>query len=195
MNTKDQIDRKFKRNKGIFIVDNQHNKEAYLLDMMLKNKEITRLKKGVYLHNDYANYDERVLISKMYPKAVFCLFSAFNFYDLSTSLPVKHQICLSRNTKINPPDYPPIEVFYWSEKANQLGKTQITIDKEKITIYDIEKTVCDAIKHRNKIGEDITIEVVKNYVNHAHRDFEKLMRYAKILRIEKIAEQYIKPLV
>ena len=98
---KQNIIRKFKKNKGVFIVDNQLNSDAYLLKRMLKNNKISRLKKGVYLHHDYQTYDERVLIAQMYPKAVFCLFSAFNFYDLSTSLPVKHQIALNRNTKIS----------------------------------------------------------------------------------------------
>ncbi len=192
---KQNIIRKFKKNKGVFIVDNQLNSDAYLLKRMLKNNKISRLKKGVYLHHDYQTYDERVLIAQMYPKAVFCLFSAFNFYDLSTSLPVKHQIALNRNTKISLPPYPPIQAFYWGDKAYQLGITRVSINKQKITIYDLEKTVCDAIKHRGKIGEDITIEVIKNYINSSNRDLNKLMNYAKTLRIEKITEQYLKPLL
>ncbi|MBL0287611.1 MAG: hypothetical protein IPQ19_09430 [Bacteroidetes bacterium] len=76
-----------------------------------------------------------------------------------------------------------------------MGITRVSINKQKITIYDLEKTVCDAIKHRGKIGEDITIEVIKNYINSSNRDLNKLMNYAKTLRIEKITEQYLKPLL
>lgn len=195
MNERQKILRHFKKNKGFLLVDEIESIDFYTIKKMLKNNEIQRLKKGVYTLNHQETYDERVLVSKMYPNAVFCLYSAFDFHELTTSLPSKHNIVLGRNTKISAPKFPPIQVYYWSDKSYQLGIQEVIVDNSKIKIYDLEKTVCDAIKYRGKIGEYITLEVVKNYVSLKNKDFKKLMQYSKLLRIEKITEQYIKPLL
>ncbi|MBK7139775.1 MAG: Abortive infection protein AbiEi [Bacteroidetes bacterium] len=191
-----EIKQVFTQNKGFITADDlDMTVNRYLLEKMLANNEISNLKKGVYVLNNYEVYDQRVLIAKMYPKAIFCLFSAWQYHELTTSLPIKHNIALNRNTKIVAIDYPPMDVHYWQQEIYQLGIENIVIDHEKIKIYDIEKSVCDAIKHRGKIGEDITIEVVKNYINHKAKNLNKLMVYAKQLRIQKLTEQYIKPLL
>lgn len=186
----------FQLNKGFLFVGDKHSAaEHYIIDKMLKNNEISRVKRGLYVHNYVHSYDERVLISQMYPKGVFCLSSAMVLYGLSNSLSGHHTIAMSRNTKISIPEYPIIKVYYWSDVTFLLGITEINIDDSMIKIYDLEKTVCDAIKHRGKIGEDITLEVIKNYIQSPHKDLHKLMQYAKTLRISQIAEQYIKPLL
>lgn len=195
MDDKLKILKQFKKNKGFLLVNEMESIDFYALETMLKKNEIRRVKKGVYTLNNQENYDERVLVSKMYPNAVFCLYSAFDFHELTTSLPSQHNITLGRNTKISVPQFPPIQVYYWSEISYQLGVQEIIIDDNKVKVYNLEKTVCDAIKYRGKIGEYITLEVIKNYVSLKNKDFNKLMQYSKLLRIDKITEQYIKPLL
>jgi predicted transcriptional regulator of viral defense system len=167
----------------------------YELEKMLAGKEITRVKKGVYVQNGNERYDQRVLLAAIYPQAVFALFSAWEFHGLTTTLPVKHQLVFSRNTKVQAIDYPPIECHYWQQEIYSLGISEVQIEHTTIKMYDIEKSVCDAIKHRFKVGEDIAIEIIKNYLNLESFDLNKLMFYAKLLRIQKITEQYFKPLL
>src|SRR5699024_5953166 len=129
MQTEKEIIAKFKRNQGFLIIENlRESINRYVLKKMLVDEKITRLKRGVYVLNNHENYDERVLISRMYPDAVFCLFSAWAYYELSTSLPVSHCITLGRNTKISVPVFPPISVYYWSDIAYRLGVTEVSIN-------------------------------------------------------------------
>jgi predicted transcriptional regulator of viral defense system len=195
MSATEKILQKFKQNRGFIAIEDKEANIRYALKKMQDNQEITRLKKGVYVLNNQEEYDERVLIAKMYPKAVFCLFSAWEYYELTTSLPTAHSIALGRNTKISIPKFPPIKVHYWSGEAYQLGITEVTISNKKVKMYDLEKSVCDAIKHRGKIGENITIEIIKNYITRKDKNLDKLMQYATQLRILKTTEQYIKPLL
>lgn len=196
MNAKQEILVKFKQNKGFLcskdIVSSAHK---YYIGKMLKTNEVSRLKRGVYILNNHEHFDERVLISKMIPNAVLCLFSAWEYYQLSTSIPSKHYLAISRNTKIKKFSYPVTQIHYWENTAFNTGITEIEIENNKVRIYDIERSVCNAIKHRAKIGEDITLEVVKNYINSKNKNLNKLMKYAHVLRISKITKQYLKPLL
>jgi len=196
MDVKQNILSQFEQNKGFLIVGAMHTAaELYQLEKMLKSNEVQRIKRGVYILLDHQSFNERVLIAKMYPDAVFCLYSIWAIYGLTTSMPLTHCIAMGRHTKVTIPDYPPLQVYYWSDASYQLGITEMSIDGQRIKIYDLEKSVCDAIKHRGKIGENITLEVLKSYIQLQHKDLNKLMQYAKQLRIDSITAQYIKPLL
>lgn len=61
----------------------------------------------------------------------------------------------------------------------------------KIKIYDLEKSVCDAVKYRTKIGNEVTSEIFKNYLKLKNRNLSLLMEYAKKMRVEKIMKTYL----
>lgn len=196
MNVKEELLEIFKQNKGFISSDSIFNtSQRYCLSKMLKTGEISRIKKGLYVLNNHEDFDEKVLVSKMYPQAIFCLFSAWEHYHLTTSIPSYYYLALSRKTKVSKSNYPPVQIHYWSDASFNLGIVNIEIDKQQIKIYDIEKSVCDAIKNRAKIGEDITIEILKNYLKAEFKNIDKLTKYADKLRIKKVLEQYIKPLL
>ncbi|MBW9158035.1 MULTISPECIES: hypothetical protein [Clostridium] len=59
----------------------------------------------------------------------------------------------------------------------------------------IEKTICDCIRYRNKIGIDIVKEGINEYLKRKDRNFNKLMKYAEICRVQKILKQYLEVIV
>ena len=48
---------------------------------------------------------------------------------------------------------------------------------------DLERSVCDAVKYRNKIGIDVMTEIIDNYLRCTDRNLSKLTEYAKKLRV------------
>ena len=82
-------------------------------------------------------------------------------------------------------------MYYWDNKFYETGVMKTTFNKEEITIYDIEKSVCDAIRYRNKVGTDITSEVLRNYLKETDRNLDKLMKYAERMRISTALNQYL----
>jgi predicted transcriptional regulator of viral defense system len=185
----------FEQNKGFLCSNEISHNQRYYLDKMIRDNLVRRIRKGVFILNNNETYDEKVILSKILPMGVFCLFSAWDYYGLTTSIPSKHYIALGRKTKVKEIDYPPTQLFYWTDNFYKLGVTEIYIDNKTIRIYDIEKSICDAVRFRSKVGEDITIEVVKNYIKTKDKNIDKLMKYANTLRIKKSVEQYIKPLL
>jgi hypothetical protein len=62
-------------------------------------------------------------------------------------------------------------------------------------IYSRERAICDAVKFRNKIGKDIVLEAIKNYMKMKDRDLSKLYEFSRILRVEKLLTNYLEILI
>ena len=89
------------------------------------------------------------------------------------------------------PQYPNFKLHNLSDNALNIGVSTEIISGYKVKIFDLEKCVCDAVKFRNKIGIDVCTEIIKNYLKRHDRNIEKLMKYAKILRVAKTLEMYL----
>ncbi|MEJ2600853.1 MAG: hypothetical protein P8Z00_21150 [Anaerolineales bacterium] len=58
-------------------------------------------------------------------------------------------------------------------------------------IYSRDKTVADCFKFRKKIGLDIALEALKDYLRQPKRDVEGLLNFARLNRVEKIIRPYV----
>ncbi|GAP71195.1 hypothetical protein SAMD00024442_1_8 [Candidatus Symbiothrix dinenymphae] len=160
------------------------------LAKMLNENLVYKVKRGLYRLSDY-DADQLTDVSNIIPDGVLCLFSAWFHYELTTTIPHSYYIAIEKKRKIVLPDYPPIKLHYWQKNQYDLGISTYTKDGIVIKIYDIEKSVCDAVKFRNKTGIDIAAEVLKNYLHRQDRNLTKLVSYARQLRIEKILRTYL----
>jgi hypothetical protein len=48
---------------------------------------------------------------------------------------------------------------------------------------NLERSVCDAVKYRHKIGIDVMTEIIDNYLRSPQRNLSLLTDYAKRLRV------------
>ena len=174
-------------------ISNKDINERYMYDKLLeevRQGNVVRVKTGVYaLPDELAK--TMVDISKVVPGGVLCMYSAWAHYNLTTTLPPDICVAIEKNHKVRLPDYPPIALYYWTKNYYEMGITETEIDGFKVSIYDIEKSVCDAIKFRNKIGYDICAEVLKEYLRRKNRNLTRLHQYAKIMRVENILNNLI----
>jgi predicted transcriptional regulator of viral defense system len=166
----------------------------YFIQKMLQNEQIERIKRGVYRWAE-GTEDEWVEVSKIVPHGIFCLFSAALLYDLSTFVPSGYHVAIPWKDKVRLPDYPPIKLYFWKDAQYELGKTTHQRNAFILPVYDLEKTVCDFIKFRNKVGLDVTKEVIRNYLARRDRNLNTLMDYSRQLKISSVVEQYIEVLV
>ena len=158
---------------------------------MLEAEKVVQIKRGLYRHVDFAEEVSWGEVSRIAPQAVICLFSAWMFYELSTQTPAEIHLAIPAKNKVLLPDYPPITLYYWDKRFYETGVMKTTYNGEQITIYDIEKSVCDAIRYRSKVGIDITSEVLRYYLKRKDRNLDKLMKYAENMRIAMILNQYL----
>jgi predicted transcriptional regulator of viral defense system len=182
----------FNKNKGYLTRKQLPDKSAYNHLLKLVNEGIIeRVKQGVYRDANVAFDNTMIDIGKIVPGGVLCLYSAWAYYELSVQIPQAFNIAIEKNRKILLPVYPPITLYYWKREYQELGVTRQRTGGYTVKIYDLEKSVCDAVKYRTKIGIDVTSEILKNYLKRKDRNLSKLMGYAKQMRIEKTLKTYL----
>jgi len=195
VSAKKQILELFTQKKGIIKLHDitKQGINKYNLLKLVENGEVERLKQGIYKLTTYQpnEYQE---IKSFIPNGIICLFSAWKYYELTTYVPHEYHIAIEKKTKVKLPDYPPIKLYYWDKKIFQTGEIQKLTDFE-ISIYDLEKSVCDAVKFRNKVGKDIVNEILTEYLKRKDKNIDLLIKYSKILRVEKILKTYLEVLL
>lgn len=70
-----------------------------------------------------------------------------------------------------------------------------TIHGRKVQVYNLERTICDLIRSRNKIDKDMFYVALKRYVKTKDKNFIRLMEYAKKFGVEKVVVQYMEGLL
>ena len=95
-------------------------------------------------------------VERLVPGGILCAYSAWSHYGLTTQIPLSYCIAIERSRKVTLPEYPPIELFFLSKSVFELGVSETVIEGFQVKIYDMEKSVCDAVKYRNRIGIDVS---------------------------------------
>lgn len=156
----------------------------------VQDGSLVRVKRGVFAKpGDLANV--MVDIEKIIPNGILCMYSAWAYYGLTTQVPQQYDVAIKRGRKVTLPQYPSFSVHNLTDSVLNTGVTNTKISGYEVKIFDLEKSVCDAVKFRNKIGLDVCTEIVKNYLKRKDRNLSKLMKYAKILHVNKILEMYV----
>lgn len=166
----------------------------YQLNQLIQTGEVLKVKQGVYKWND-SDRSELAEVAQIVPEGIVCLYSACQYYELSTFIATAYHMAIPKKSKVVLPDYPPIKLYYWETLSYQIGQTEIKQDGVSIKMYDLEKTVCDVIRQRNKVGLDIVREVVVTYLQRTDRNLAKLVEYASKLGLKNYVSNYLNLLV
>jgi len=169
----------------------------HLLYEMVRSGELVREAQGIYRLSESQplGNPDLVQISLRVPRAVVCLISALYFHELTTQIPHQVYFALPRDVKTPKIEYPPIRVFHFSQEPYQAGIVEHEVDGVKVKIYDCEKTIADCFKFREKIGMDVTLEALKDYIKQPKMNVSLLLKYARVNRVEKIMRPYIEAMI
>lgn len=152
--------------------------------------DIVRLRQGVYA-DPAVMLNTMIDVERIIPKGVVCLYNAWAYYQLSTTIPPGFCIAIEAKRTVTLPASLPIQLYYWKKENLEIGvKTEI-ISGYKVKITDMERSVCDAVKYRNKIGLDVCTEVIRNYLRKPSKNVTRLMEYAKQLRVANVLKNYL----
>jgi len=105
------------------------------------------------------------------------------------------EVALPRTSRIPRLDHPPIKVFRFSPESLNAGIETHILDGVALRVYCREKTLADIFKYRNKVGIDIALEALRAYRSQPKRDFQTVMRYARICRVENVIHPYLEAML
>ena len=152
--------------------------------------ELQKLRSGVYASPD-ALLDTMLDIERIVPGGVVCLYNAWSHYQLTTTIPPAFCVAIERKRKVVIPPSLPITLYYWKEEYLSLGVIEEILSGHTVRITNIERSVCDAVKYRNKIGLDVCAEIVRTYLRKEGRALSLLTEYAKRLRVWSTLKSYL----
>jgi predicted transcriptional regulator of viral defense system len=169
----------------------------HILYKMVQDGELVREAVGIYRlqESEPLGNPDLVQISLRVPKAVICLISALYFHELTTQIPYQVYFALPRDVKTPKIEYPPINAFHFSMESYQAGIEEHIVDGVQVKIYNREKTVADCFKFRQRIGMDVALEALRDYLRQRRSDVSGLMKYARINKAENVMRPYLEALV
>jgi predicted transcriptional regulator of viral defense system len=122
---------------------------------------------------------------------VVCLLSALQFHELTTQVP--HEVWLAIANKAHKPvvDWPPLRIVRYSPRALKEGVERHRLDGVHVPITSAARTVADCFKYRGKIGLDVAIEALRDYMRARDRNLDALWRAARLQRVANVMRPYM----
>ncbi len=160
------------------------------------NNNLKQIGHGIYFDGDSWT-DELYLLHQRCPGAVFSHDEAFYYHNLTDREPLVHTLTVysGYNThRLTADD----DCKVYSVKKELLNVGKITVRSNcgnEIPMYDLERTLCDLIRSRNSIEVQEFNSVLKSYVARKDKDLNRLMEYAKLLRVDKVMRMYMEVLL
>lgn len=154
---------------------------------------LQRVGRGLYAlpNSETTQFHSLAEVSAAVPHGVICLLSALRFHGLGTQLPPDVWVAVSG--PVWRPTKPPFPVRYVHMTGNSFlrGVESHVVDKVKIRVFSRAKTVADCFKYRNKIGLDVALEALRDYLDKTRGGADELWRYAKVCRVTRILQPYL----
>ena len=173
----------------------KNNINRYYLSVLLKEGKIIRVSRGYYsLKNSYAD-NFYIMLSKS-KKAVFSDATALYFHDLSDRNPSVYDITVPYSAGNSYKKEKNVNLHYVKKELLDLGLTEMSSPfGMKVRVYDVERTICDIIKNKNRMDSEIFTRALQQYSKLKSKDLNKLMRYAKQLKVDKKVREYMEVLI
>jgi len=171
----------------------QNGISRYSLYKMRDNGILEQISRGTYRLVDLPpiGNPDLVTVSLRFPKAVVCLTSALSYHGMTTQIPHEVSVAVPREARMPSLDCPPVHAYRFSAEAFESGIEKHQIDGVTVRIYSVEKTLVDCFKYRNKLGMDVVLEALKLYRGQKKLNMDKLLKYARVCRVEKVMKPYL----
>ena len=166
-----------------------------MLSELYKGGKIQRIAKGQYMLADDMP-DELLSISLRTEHLIFSHETALFLHGISDRTPFVHSITTSTSKVPSPALREECKVYYIKQELFELGRSEMeTTFGNRVPCYDLERTVCDIIRSRNKIGTETFLAALKQYAASPRKDLNRLNIYAKKMRLTTLVRQYLEVLL
>ena len=82
-------------------------------------------------------------------------------------------------------DYPIVKPHFVVSDKFSVGIEIVEIEGSEIQIYDRERTICDCLKHRNKLNAEVFNGAIQCYLADGKKNEGRLGKYASVFHVDK----------
>lgn len=158
------------------------------LSILESNNEIERVSRGIYQSPDVFE-DSFYSFQAKYKKAIFSHMNALYFYGMTEEFPYNYTVTVPQSYHVDTVNEK-CNVFYVSDDMLELGICEVeTPNGNKVRAYDIERSICDIIRSKNRMDLEQVKKAIRQYMKSNDKDMSKLSEYSKKMGInERVIE-------
>ena len=160
------------------------------------NKELLyKASRGVYVLPDVWE-DEMFILQYKYPKGIFSYETALYLHGLTDRTPLSYTMTFPKGYNITAAKTNRVAAKIVNVENYELGLIEMQSPcKNKIRVYDAERTLCDIVKGNNACDIQIVNSAMKNYVRLKDKNINKLFEYATQLKVKSQRAHYMEVLL
>ncbi|WP_019552583.1 type IV toxin-antitoxin system AbiEi family antitoxin domain-containing protein [Propionispira raffinosivorans] len=166
-----------------------------MLSNLYLHGQLERIARGQYILPNGME-DELLSIALRSSKIIFSHETALYLHGLSDRTPFVHSVTAPSNCVPNNNIQDICKVYYIKPDLFEMGRV---VEKSPagnlIPVYDIDRTICDVVRSRNKLGTETFLFAVKAYAKSKNKNLNTLGNYAKQLRITNVIHRYLEVLL
>jgi len=166
-----------------------------MLYKLCKDDKIIRIVKGQYILPEDLQ-DDLLSIANRSDRIIFSHETALFLHGISDRTPFEHTITAPSGCIPSAAIKSECKVYYIKPALFGLGRTVLrTPMGNEVAAYDLERTVCDVVRSRNRLGTETFLAALRQYAATPKKDLNKLNTYAKELHVANVLRQYLEVLI
>lgn len=197
MNVSDKIIQLAKENNGVVTAAILSDKGILRgnLKKLVDEGKLEKTARGVYILPEIWE-DEFVNLQARFKKGIFSNETALFLWDLTDRTPNKYDMTFPHNYNLTNVKSEGVNCSRVKQEWYTEGKTQLeSPGGNKITVYNMERTLCDILRKRGGINTGIITEAFKRYTARNDKNIPLLSEYAKMFRVEEKVRSYLEVLI
>ncbi len=153
------------------------------LTKLVKLGHIERVSRGLYTNKKEFN-DELLILQNKSKYAIYSNMTALYFLGFSNRLPIKYDITVPNGYKGFLQNNSKVNLYYVKKEYSNIGIITIKDNyNNDVRIYDLEKSMCDIIKNKNRVDRELFNKAIRDYYYSKDKNPLKLYDYAKKMNI------------
>lgn len=173
----------------------QNNIPRTYLSMMVAEGKVERIGRGVYVLPDLLE-DEMYIMQKKYPNLIYSHETALFLHELSDRTPFEYSATVPSGYKVVSNISERFKIYYIKKDLHTMGVIEgKTSFGNTIRVYNVERTICDILRSRNRVDVQIFSDALKRVAKNKQLDSVLLLKYARKLNVEKILNTYMEVLL
>jgi predicted transcriptional regulator of viral defense system len=166
-----------------------------MLSKLYMKGTLSRIAVGQYVFASELG-DEMLSLSRRSTLIVFSHESALFLNGISERTPYEHTVTIPSSKKLGASLSEQCKIYYVKDELVNLGKTiLLTPQGNPVPAYDLERTICDVIRSRNRISTETFLSSLKLYAANPKKNLSKLNIYADAFGIANKVRKYLEVLL
>jgi predicted transcriptional regulator of viral defense system len=173
-----------------------HGLPRMTLTRLTRSGQLERVAPGVYAlpDRDVSEHHGLAEVAKRVPHGVVCLLSALRYHGLTTQEPFEVWLAIDRKARKPTLTHPPLRIVRFSGAALNSGVESRELEGVTVRLTSPARTVADCFRYRAKVGLDVALEALREYLEQHKGTLDELWAAADVAHVRTILRPYLEAL-